>query len=83
MILNGLLSILQGILNVLLAPLDLLNWAVNISLSINVIQDFINIIAFVLPWKNIDPIFTFIIGMFGFRAMIALIKTIWDLLPIL
>lgn len=83
MIIDGVLIILQGIVNVLLAPLSVINWVVTTGINIGVISDFINIIAFVLPWKNILPIITFIFGMFAFRAIIALIKTIWDLLPIL
>lgn len=83
MIIDGVLIILQGIVNILLAPLNVINWVVTTGISIGVISDFINIIAFVLPWKNIIPIITFIIAMFAFRAIISLIKTIWDLLPIL
>lgn len=83
MIVDGILVILQGIVNILLAPIQILNWVTTTAVSIGVISDFINIIAFVLPWKNIVPIITFIIGMFAFRAIISLIKTIWELLPIL
>lgn len=83
MIINAFLLILQGIVNVLLLPLTPLNWGINTALNISVISDFINIVAFVLPWSNILPIITFIVAMFAFRAIIALIKTIWDLLPVL
>lgn len=83
MIIDGILFILQSIVNILLAPLSALNWGFTTATSIRVISDFINIVAFVLPWKNIMPIFTFVIAMFAFRAIVALIKTIWDLLPIL
>lgn len=83
MIVDGLLFILQGILSVLLAPLTPLNWAITTGFSIGVISDFVNIVAFVLPWQNILPIITFIIVMFAFRAVVALIKTVWDLIPIL
>lgn len=83
MIINAFLLILQGIVNILLAPLTPLNWAITTGFSIGVISDFINIVAFVLPWSNILPIIMFIIAMFAFRAIIALIKTIWDLLPVL
>lgn len=83
MIIDAFLLILQGIVNILLAPLTPLNWAISTAFNISVISDFVNIVAFVLPWSNILPIFTFIIVMFAFRAIIALIKTIWDLLPVL
>lgn len=83
MIINGFLLILQGIVNILLLPLVPLNWVITTAFSISVISDFINIIAFILPWSNIVPIITFIVGMFAFRAIVSLIKTIWELLPVL
>ena len=83
MIINGFLLILQGIVNILLLPLVPLNWAITTGFSIGIISDFINIVAFVLPWSNLVPIIVFIIAMFAFRAIIALIKTIWQLLPLL
>ena len=83
MIINGFLLILQGIVNILWLPLVPFNWAITPGLSIGVISDFINIVAFILPWSNIVPIITFIVGMFAFRAIVSLIKTIWELLPIL
>ena len=83
MIINGFLLILQGIVNILLLPLVPLNWAITTGFSIGVISDFINIVAFILPWSNIVPIIIFIFAMFGFRLAISLIKTIWELLPVL
>ena len=83
MIIDAILIMFQGIVNILLSPLTVLNWVTTTTISISVIQDFINIIVFVLPWKNILPIIIFIVGMFLFRAIVALIKTIWELLPIL
>ena len=83
MIINGFLLILQGIVNILLLPLVPLNWVITTGFSIDVISDFINIIAFILPWSNIVPIIIFIVAMFGFRLAISLIKTIWELLPVL
>lgn len=83
MIIDGFLFILQGIVNILLAPLTPLNWAFDTVLNISVISDFVNIVAFILPWSNILPLISFIVIMFAFRAIVALIKTIWDLLPVL
>ena len=83
MIINSFLIILKGVVNILLAPLVPLNWAITTAFSISVISDFINIVAFVLPWSNLVHIIVFIIAMFAFRTIVALIKTIWDLLPVL
>lgn len=83
MILNLILGILQGIVNILLAPLSVLNFVVDIASSISVVQNFIAVVAYLFPWGNLIPLFAFVFGMFVFRAIVALIKTIWDLLPIL
>ena len=70
MIINGFLLILQGIVNVLLAPLVPINWITVTISNISVISDFIDIVAFVLPWQNILPIFVFIYATFLFRAIV-------------
>lgn len=83
MIINLILAIFQGIVNVLLLPLGVLNLVVDFASSFAVVQSFIKVVAYLFPWSNLLPLISFIIGMFVFRAIVALIKTIWDLLPIL
>ena len=83
MILDAILLLFQGIINVLLAPLSVINWAVDLVSSVPVIANFLSIVAYVLPWGNILPLISLIVGMFIFRIFISLIKTIWELLPIL
>lgn len=83
MIFNLLLGVLQVVVNVLLAPLAVLNFVVDIVSSVSIVSEFIKVIAYLLPWSSITPLITIVIAIFGFRAIIALIKTIWDLLPIL
>lgn len=83
MIINLLLGVLQLVVNVLLAPLAVLNFGINVISSISIVQGFIKVIAYLFPWNNLLPLITFVVGMFIFRGVVALIKTIWDLLPIL
>ena len=83
MIINLFIYVLQGIVNVLLAPLAVLNFGINVALKIGVVQGFIKVVAYLFPWAELSPLVSFIVAMFVFRSVVALIKTIWDLLPVL
>lgn len=82
MVINGILLIIQGILNVLLLPLSSLNIAIDFIGSIPVVTQFLQIVAYVLPWDNLKPLIIFTIAMFTFRAVLSLIKLIWHFIPI-
>lgn len=75
-------NILEFVLNLLLAPITVIDIGVNWLLGIEWVVDVINITAYVLPWSNILPLIFLVIAVFMFRIVIALIKTIWDLLPL-
>lgn len=83
MITNAILLVVQGILNVLLLPLTVLNIGVDLVTSIPVISQFLQVIVYVLPWDNFLPLFIFIFAMFVFRCAMALIKLIWKFIPII
>ena len=83
MIINLLLGVIQGIVNILLAPLSVLSFVIDVASSIAIVQNFVKVIAYLFPWQQISPLIFFVIAMFIFRAIVALIKTIWDLLPLL
>ena len=83
MITNAILLLVQGILNVLLLPLSALNVAIDFVASIPVITQFLQVVAYVLPWSNLLPLIVFIVAMFTFRAVLSLIKLIWHFIPII
>lgn len=83
MIVNLFIYVIQAIVNVLLAPLSVLNFAINIASKITIVQSFVKVVAYLFPWTQLSPLVVFIVGMFVFRSIVSLIKTIWDLLPIL
>ena len=83
MIGNLILGLLQGIVNILLAPLQVLNFAIDVASSISIVQGFVKVVAYLFPWSHLTPLVVFVVGMFVFRSIVALIKTIWQLLPIL
>lgn len=83
MITNAILLVCQGVLNVLLLPLTVLNIGVDLVASIPVVTQFLQLVAYILPWSNLLPLIIFIISMFTFRASVSLIKFIWKFLPII
>lgn len=83
MIIDGILLVLQGIVNILLAPLTIINISVDFISSIPVVTEFLQIGAYILPWRNILPLVILVIGIFIFRGVLALIKLIWHFIPIL
>ena len=83
MIFDMILLVLQGVCNIVLAPLTVLNIGVNFIDKIPIISDFISVISYILPWSALLPLITIIVSSFIFRIAVSLIKTIWDLLPVL
>lgn len=83
MITDGILLVLQGILIVLLSPLAVLNIGIDFLTSIPVITEFIQIVAYVLPWDNLLPLIAVIFASFIFRVVLSLIKLVWHFIPVI
>lgn len=81
MIFQGIISGILNVVNWALSPLELLNWGFN-TLNLAPLKNFLSVIYYILPIAQLKPIIIFIITMFVFRAVIALIRTIWEILPI-
>lgn len=83
MIIDLILNLLQGILQLLLSPLELINITIDFTSNFSVINEFLSVIAYILPWNNILPLIAIVVGIVVFKAGISLIKTIWALIPVL
>lgn len=81
MIIDLLLLVLQGALSILLLPLTVVNIVIDFVSGITVFVSFLQVIVYILPWSNILPLIVLTIGLIGLRIGIAIVKTIWDLLP--
>ncbi|MEM0174284.1 MAG: hypothetical protein QXI16_07250 [Sulfolobaceae archaeon] len=81
MVVEGLMSVVFGIVNLLLMPLNIVNLIVDSS-AFTPILEFINMALYLIPFRQLMPIFSFFVGLMMFRIVIAFIKTIWDLLPL-
>ena len=82
MVVEGLLNVVFGLINLLLMPLNVVNFVVN-AISLEPVVEFINMAMYLIPFKELMPIFVFFVSMMIFRVVVSFIKTIWDLLPIL
>ncbi len=83
MIVDGLLAVFKLVCDVLLAPLKVIEIGIDFLAGIPTVVSFVNIVAYIIPWSNILPIILLIVGIFGFRIIVSLLKTIWAVLPIL
>ena len=81
MITNAILLVFQGVLNVLLAPLTVINIGIDFVAGIPVIGSFINLVSYVLPWGKLMPLITLIVGLFTFRIGLALVRLIKGFIP--
>lgn len=83
MIIDGILFVLKGVLNILLAPLNIVNIGVDFLSGIPIFAEFLQVVAYIMPWTNILPLIFIVGGLFSMRIVISIIKTLWNLLPIL
>ena len=82
MITDLILLVLQGVLNVLLLPLTVINIGVDLVSSLPVTTEFLQVAAYMIPWSNILPLILLVIAFFIFRIALAIIKTIWKFIPV-
>jgi len=81
MITDIILDAIFGIISVLLLPLEVINFGIDLIMIEPVLQ-FFRMAVFLIPITQLMPIFLFFVSMMSFRIVVSIIKTIWDLLPI-
>ncbi len=81
--------ILETIINILFLPLQaLLSLLPDISWNVennflNSVLDIFQVVCYLLPMKTVVAILTIIIAINVFKIVISIIKTIWQLIPLL
>ena len=80
MIIDGILLIVQGFLNVLLMPLTAFNIGIDFLSSIPVVTSFLQLIAYILPWSNLMPLIILLIAIFSFRIALTLVRTVLSIM---
>ena len=81
MIVDGILLVFQGLVNLILAPLSVINIDVDLVSSIPYVTQFLQIVVYVLPWSNLMPLITLIIALSLFRIAVALVKLVVEFIP--
>lgn len=82
MIVDGILSVLAVVLNLLLSPLEIINISVDFVSGIGFVADFFAVIAYIIPWASLLPLFAIIASVISFKIIVSFLKTLWDILPL-
>lgn len=81
MVVENIYNLLISGLNWLLSLMPDVTWSVDTGVFSYFIS-IINTIKYLLPMEYIADMFDVIIGFMTFRIIIALLRTVWDILPI-
>ena len=81
MIVDWIINFVFNVVNLLLAPVTTIGWGLSLAFA-SPLGSILAVIYYVLPISQLSPIIMVIVTLFVFRAVIALIKTIWQLLPV-
>lgn len=81
MLTDAILLVLQGVANIILAPLSVVNVGVDLVSSIPYVSQFLQVVAYVLPWDNLLPLVLLMIALFLFRITVAIINFILKFVP--
>ncbi len=82
MIMVALIGLVYNIFMFLFGGFEPLSFNVDSSVY-EYIHDFVAFIFYVLPVSGLKPMYSIIVSIIGFRIIVSLVKTIWQLLPIL
>lgn len=82
MLIDKLMNVIFGFINFILSPLGLVNFDFDVT-KLEPILQYIKMAMYIIPIKELMPILVFIMAMMALRISVALIRTIWDLLPLL
>lgn len=81
MITDGILLVFQGLINIILSPLSIINISVDFISNITPVTQFLQIVVYILPWSNLMPLITLIITLSLFRIAVALVKLVVEFIP--
>lgn len=81
MITETILDVIFGFIDGIFSLLPVMEWSVDTS-AWQYAKDFLDMICYLLPYDHICAIAIIIIDLTIIRIVIAFIKTIWDLLPL-
>lgn len=81
MIFDLIINVIALFVQVLLAPVSAVKFVIDIASSLSFLDSIFRIIAFLMPWNNILPLFVIVVALIGFRIAISIIQAMWRLTP--
>lgn len=81
MLFTGFISLILDLANWLTEDLAELSFKVSDGFY-EVLNNFLGFAVWLIPWRELAPIVVFIVAMMAFRVTVSIVKTIWNLLPI-
>lgn len=81
MIFDAILLLLQRIIQILLAPLTVLNIGIDLVSSIPVVTEFLQVVAYMIPWSNILPLILLMILILLFKSVVSIITFLMKFIP--
>lgn len=81
MITNAILLAFQAVLNVILLPITVVDIVIDFIGSIPVVIQFLQIVAYILPWANILPLIVLTIALIIFKICVSLAKLVINFIP--
>ena len=81
MITNAIFSIFEGLVNVFLAPLEIINIGINFITPLAAIRPFLEVIAYLFPFSNIVPLIILSLTILGIKITISIITFVMKFIP--
>ncbi len=83
MIIDLIFGVVAGVLNIVLAPFEIVNIGIDIVSSIPVVEDFVRVVAYLLPFSNLLPIIIISFSILFLRICIGVWHAVLNLIPVL
>lgn len=81
MIVEGIINIVYNIVNIAMTPFALISFVFDVN-KLEPILQYFKMALYLIPYNQLIPIIVFFITLMSFRIAISLLKTIWNILPI-
>lgn len=81
MIVEGIVDVIYTVVNLIMLPISGLAFITDIN-KLEPILQYIRMALYVIPVVQLMPIIMFFIALMSFRITVSILRTIWDILPL-
>lgn len=81
MIVEKMIDIVFNIVNSVLSLLPDISWSVSGS-AFETFLEYLRMVCYLLPMQTVAMVVYLVVAITGFRIIISLLKTIWEILPL-